>query len=285
VEKETGTNEAARFMKMLLTNPLAADTPAAEKMTGYKYKDEEKPEQIAAVNRLNDEFRDRMMNLIANTGLLPGNQKFLIESMEQLKKTYIGELSVILDSNMKSGSTSTVQDTGNYKDMAEALSWIETTPTAQIESRKGGSPYSSVNNDSIEAYKQMAESYLIDSLKSLNISLIDTDRDARIVTGHDGQGNSYRIRGMEKNMPKTGGGEIKRTVLVIEKREKGKEDWQEISELTKAQLDAGENAVETLRQLNEPAPGTPQSEAVRRQAEQRKRQQLNRGINWGGASF
>jgi hypothetical protein len=255
IESEPGTNPASGFLKTLLNNPLALGTPEAEKMTGYKG-DDEREYQKQAVDTLNAEYQNRVLNLVAKNGLLPGNQKFLVESIEELKKTYIGELSVIMDSNLKLGSASTVEDTGNYKGMAQAIEWIEKTPSAQIEDRKGGSPYSSVNNDSIMAYKQMASDYLESALKSKGIVLTDTNQDGRIVSGHDNKGNAYRIRGAEKNMPKTGGGEIKQTVLLIETKEKGKDEWAELEELTKAQLGTVESMQEAARKFNQPGPVT-----------------------------
>jgi hypothetical protein len=237
IQKEPGSNQAAGFISMLLTNPLSTHTPEAEKVTGYKYDakyDSENAYQKAAIDQLNADYQNRALNLIANTGLLPGNQKFLKEAIDEMRNAYLGKLTVILDTNMKMGSSSTVQNTGNYKSMAKALEWIEKSPVSQIEDRKGGSPYAMINDDGIIAYKQMAEDYLTDRLNDKGISLADIDRDGRIVTGYDRAGNAYRIRGTEKDMPNNDGEETKRTVLVIE--QKTGNGWKEMEELTEAQL-------------------------------------------------
>jgi hypothetical protein len=278
VEREPGSNPAAGFISMLLTNPLSVNTPKAKEMTGYT--DNEKENQKTAVDQLNADYQNRALNLVANIGLLPGNQKHLQDAVQELKNSYIGELSVILDSNLKLGSSSTIQDTGNYKNMSKALEWIEKSPVSQIEDRKGGSSYGMINDDSIMAYKQVAASFLTDKLNEKGISLVNIDRDGRIVTGYDREGNAYRIRGMEKEMPKTGGGKIDRTVLVIE--QKAGDEWKELEELTEEQLGSLEAFVERLREFNQGGPHNPENDDFKRKREQRRLDMQSRGINWQG---
>lgn len=262
VRTETGSNEAARFVSMLLQDPLIENTPEARNVTGYQSKtnNQTDPRQKAAVNALNDEYFNQALNVIARIGLLPGNRTELNQTIASLRQVYTGSLTKILfDTSVAEGSASTVSDTGNTHSLAQWLQAVESTPAAHIPSRvEGGSAASSTMDDTMAARTQQADEYMRTALAEKGIRVIDTNRDGKYVTAADSNGTMYRLRSETRMMPhERGRGEAKRDVLIIEERSAHGPDpqWKEI--LVSPALTGGQQFGETLRTIfTSPPPGT-----------------------------